>query len=171
MPQPFDTFEPSEKMRPVYEGLLAAFTPWGVLRSQPILSDPRIQLGAPASVESLMKVHDYLRSPPPPALALFWEITDGLRFDFDTIVFSTAQFVDQNRQIRTLPHRMPFEGLCFIGSMGDGDMFAMGRTTEGEWLNSVMIWEHETDRRYEVAESLAEYVAKMIVWWADESHG
>jgi hypothetical protein len=66
---------------------------------------------------------------------------------------------------------MPFEGLYFIGSMGDGDQFAIGRTNEGEWNLSVLIWEHETDRRYEVAESLTDYVAKMIVWWSDNSHG
>jgi len=57
-----------------------------------------------------------------------------------------------------------------MGSMGDGDLFAMGRTSAGEWNHSVMIWEHETDRRYEVADTLVEYVAKMIVWWSDESH-
>jgi hypothetical protein len=50
-------------------------------------------------------------------------------------------------------------------------LFAMGRTSEGEWSNSVIIWEHETDRRYEVADTLIEYVAKMIVWWSDEAHG
>jgi len=170
MAQPFDTFAPSERMRPVYEALLTALAPWGALRPHPILADPRIKPGPPATIESLMGVHEYLRSSPPPALERLWEIADGLRFDVDTLIFSTQEFIRENQGIRTLKDRMPFNGLYFIGSMGDGDLFAMGRTTEGQWNQSVMIWEHETDRRYEVADSLIEYVAKMIVWWSDESH-
>jgi hypothetical protein len=103
-------------------------------------------------------------------LEKFWGVSDGLGFEYDTLVFSTTEFIKENQRIRALPNRMPFDGLYFIGSMGDGDQFAMGRTNECEWNRSVIIWEHETDRRYEVAESLLEYVAKMIVWWTDESH-
>lgn len=171
MPQPFETFEPSEEMRPLYEGLLTAFSPWGALRPQAVLADSRLKPGPPATIEALMEVHAYLRSSLPPSLERLWEVADGLRFDLDTLVFSTSRFIEQNQYMRTLPDRMPFDGLYFIGGMGDGDLFAMGRTSEGEWSESVMIWEHETDRRYEVADNLIEYAAKMIVWWSDETHG
>src|SRR5262249_45705019 len=155
----------------VYEALLTALAPWGALRPQAILADPRLNAGPPATVESLMEVHAYLRSRLPPALERFWEVGDGLRFEYDTLVFSTAEFIRENQRMRTLPDRLPFDGLYFIGSMGDGDLFAMGRTNQGDWNRSVILWEHETDRRYEVAESLTEYVAKMIVWWSDNTHG
>lgn len=170
MPQPFETFEPSAEMRSVYEGLLIALEPFGALRPQPVLADMRLKPGAPATAKSIMEVYGYLHSPLPPALEQFWGVADGLRFEVNTLVFSTAGFIAENRRIRNLPDRMPFEGLFFIGAMGDGDMFAMRRTSADQWNPSVMIWEHETDRRYEVAESLVEYVAKMIIRWNDESH-
>lgn len=170
MPLQSLTFEPSERTQPAYQELMTALAPWGALRPQPILTNPRLHPGPPASTESLMEVYGYLRSPLPARLEHFWEVADGLRFDFDSLVFSTTQFVKENQRMRTLPNCMPFDGMYFIGSLGDGDMFAMGRPTRGEWNPAVMIWEHETDRRYEVADSLIEYVAKMIIWWSDESH-
>jgi SMI1/KNR4 family protein SUKH-1 len=167
MPLRFDTFEPSEAMRPVYDGLLISFQPWGAMRPSPVFSDLRVKLGPPAEFGALLEAQQFMESAPPRDLDRFWQIANGLVFDVDTIVFSTEQFIEENKRVRTLKSYMPFTGLFFISSLGDGDMFALGRTVDGEWLNSVMIWEHETDRRYEVAESFQEYVAKLLVWWLD----
>jgi hypothetical protein len=168
MPPQFNTFEPSGKMRSVYEGLLASFGPWGALNPSPILFDKRIKRGPPATIEALLEVQRFLQSSQPQDLDRFWQVSDGLQFHADIVVFSTQQFLVENKRMRTLTSYMPFEGLYFIGSIGDGDMFATGRTLGGDWPGSVIIWEHETDRRYQVADSLAEYVAKLLLWWIEE---
>jgi len=136
-----------------------------------VFSDARIKLGPPAGFEALVKACKFMGSPPHRDLDSFWQMANGLTFDVDSIVFSTEDFIRENRRMRKMRGCMPFDGLFFISSLGDGDMFALGRTTDGSWHNSVIIWEHESDRRYEVAGSLAEYVSKLLVWWLDPEKG
>jgi hypothetical protein len=95
-----------------------------------------------------------------------WEVANGITFDVDQVVFSTDEFVEENQRMTSLPGFMPFDGLYFIGSLGCGDLFALGRTKDGQWHDRVLIWEHETDDRYEVEENLRSYVAKLLLWWA-----
>jgi hypothetical protein len=163
-----DAFEPTEKMRPIYESLLASFQIWGSFRAPEILSDSRIRLGPAAQFEELAEVHRYLGHSPPLVLDRFWQVANGLRFDVHSVIFSTRECIEENKRMRSITTSYcSFEGLFFISSLGDGDMFAMRRTMDGKWLDSVLIWEHETDRRYEIAESLQDYVAKLLVWWLD----
>lgn len=50
---------------------------------------------------------------------------------------------------------MPFDSLVFFGDNGGGDQFAFARLPDRP---DVFVWEHETDSRYVVAGSLAQYV-------------
>jgi hypothetical protein len=47
--------------------------------------------------------------------------------------------------------------LVFIGSEGNGDLYALGVSATGVMSESVFLWDHETDGRRWIAESLEGY--------------
>lgn len=160
-----DTFEPEEGKRAEYEELFAALGAWGTLRPHPIFQKPKFVVRSPVGVEEQLRMAKVINSTVLPRdLALLWDVTDGIDYRGCPIVFSTKQFIQHRKLMEDLNDCAPFDGLCFIGEIGDGDAFALSRSRVGEWKDDVLIWEHETDRRYPIADSFQEYVAKLLFW-------
>ena len=54
-------------------------------------------------------------------------------------------------------YHMPMTHLVFIGSAGNGDLYALGVSATGVMGQSVFLWDHETDGRRWVSGSLEAY--------------
>jgi hypothetical protein len=54
-------------------------------------------------------------------------------------------------------YHMPMTHLVFIGSEGNGDLYALGVSATGVMGQNVFLWDHETDGRRWVAGSLEAY--------------
>lgn len=130
--------------------------------------DSRVKLGPPATENELAKLREYAGGTLPDCLEAFLRRSNGLRFDYDDIVFSVEQIIEETEMIRNLDDdgcHMPLDHLLFIGGTGDGDAFAFGKRVSGEWTTGVYQWEHETDSRYVVGLGTFGYVAAHVAWW------
>jgi hypothetical protein len=100
----------------------------------------------------------------PPTLEDFLRRSNGLAFEFDEIVFPSEGIIEQTLGMRHLDIAFPNEHLLFIGRLGDGDMFAFGKSQKGEWLSDVFWWEHETDSCYACGLGIWGYIANHVGW-------
>ena len=126
--------------------------------------DPRIRLHPPASEDQIHALTDFAGGRLPATLEDFLRHSNGLTFDFDSIVFPSESIIQQTQKMRQLDSTIPNEHLLFIGSLGDGDMFAFAKNKMGDWLSDVFWWEHETDSCYACGLGIWGYVANHVGW-------
>ncbi len=133
---------------------------WTILQ----VCDPRVHLHPPASDEQIHALKNFTGGELPPTLEEFLRHSNGLTFDFDGIVFPIKSIIQQTLELRRLDGTIPNDHFLFIGSLGDGDMFAFVKNKKGDWLSDVFWWEHETDSCYACGLGIWGYVAKHIGW-------
>jgi hypothetical protein len=126
--------------------------------------DPRIRLHPPATDEQVGALTDFAGGKLPATLEDFLRRSNGLTFDFDEIVFPSADIIQETLRMRHPDIAFPNDHLLFIGRLGDGDMFAFGKSKKGEWLSDVFWWEHETDSCYACGSGIWGYVANHVGW-------
>ncbi|WP_221091434.1 SMI1/KNR4 family protein [Deinococcus aquaedulcis] len=78
------------------------------------------------------------------------------------MLWSPHEMEEQNRVMRQRPQfgslYMPFEGLFFIGDLGNGDLIGL-RVLQGEVeANNVFRWDHESDSRWNIQLDLKGYL-------------
>ncbi|WP_455403079.1 SMI1/KNR4 family protein, partial [Streptomyces bambusae] len=75
------------------------------------------------------------------------------------LVWSAERIVDENAAFRANPSfaelYASFDSMLFFGDNGGGDQFAFFCNPD---RSEVVVWDHETDERRVVAESLERYV-------------
>jgi len=126
--------------------------------------NPRIHIQPPASTAEIDKLRRFAGGSLPPTLEAFLAHSNGLSFDYDSIVLPIDRIIQLTDELRGYDGVMPMDSLLFIGELGDGDMFAFGQARNGEWLPDVYWWEHETDSRYVCGAGIWGYVAAHISW-------
>ncbi|WP_202919508.1 SMI1/KNR4 family protein [Saccharothrix deserti] len=86
--------------------------------------------------------------------------TDGVQGEYLVdVVWPLDRIAESNADFRSSADfadlYAPFDGLLFFGDNGGGDQFAF---SDGR----VVVWEHETDTRREVATGLRDYIEKAL---------
>ncbi|MFD3701914.1 SMI1/KNR4 family protein [Nocardia sp. NPDC058658] len=90
--------------------------------------------------------------------------TNGARAEWGSgLVWSVEEIIDQNTQFRHDAEfaklYLPFDELMFFGDNGGGDQFAYAGMASGQ-NTAVYVWDHETDDRKRVADSLTDYLQR-----------
>jgi hypothetical protein len=65
--------------------------------------------------------------------------------------------LSRRNDVQLREYNMPMDHLVFIGSAGNGDLYAMGISATGVMKHDVFLWDHETDGRKWVAGNLRDY--------------
>ncbi|MGP3773827.1 SMI1/KNR4 family protein [Streptomyces sp. SDT5-1] len=117
----------------------------------------------PASPSDIERI-EALRLPVPPGLRDLLLESDGLRDQYGTdVVWSASQLSEENLAARSdgtfSELYEPFDPFVFFGDNGGGDRFAFlaEAPQDGVW-----VWDHETDERTRVADSLEEYLRRSL---------
>jgi len=90
-------------------------------------------------------------------------VCNGVTVEDDIIVplWSIEEIVLETLSRRNDPeprqYHMPMSHLVFIGAGGNGDLYAIGVSATGVMSQRVFLWDHETDGRHWVADSLEGY--------------
>ncbi|WP_269845083.1 SMI1/KNR4 family protein [Deinococcus arcticus] len=119
---------------------------------------------SPADLERLQHTFDLIL---PENLKLLLLEVGGLSGVYgERVVWAPSEMEDQNRIMRQTPEfaslYMPFDGLFFIGDLGNGDLIGLRvlRGNVGGW--NVFRWEHETDSRLNVQLDLKGYIRAAV---------
>jgi hypothetical protein len=92
------------------------------------------------------------------------------------VVWDSNRIARDNSEFRSRPDFAslyePFDDLMFFGDNGGGDQFAL--KVEGS-EHRVFVWEHETDGRRKVANSLRDYLERRLAadgddWYSEFWH-
>lgn len=82
------------------------------------------------------------------------------------LVWSIQRIIDRNAVFRNRADFAelfrPFDELMSIGDNGSGDQFGFHRGSDG-WVDGIYVWDHETDERVGISDSLSGYLR----WGAD----
>ncbi|WP_381797102.1 SMI1/KNR4 family protein [Streptomyces niveus] len=119
-----------------------------------------LDIGEPVSEGDLQTAEDCIGTFPSPLRELLMEF-NGVSDEYGTDLIWTAQRIaNENEYFRTDKNfttlYAPFDSLLFFGDNGGGDQFALTGP------NAVIVWDHETDDRCLVTNSLHEYVANSL---------
>ncbi|MGP3987808.1 SMI1/KNR4 family protein [Streptomyces sp. 3N207] len=122
------------------------------------------KFAAPASDEEIDQVERRLGQPVPDALRRLLHEADGVRDEYGSgLVWSTQEIIEQNAEFRASSDfaalYMSFDQLMFMADNGGGDLFAYVRVPAGR-PDDVFVWDHETDERKCVAQSLRDYLER-----------
>ncbi|MCA2212588.1 SMI1/KNR4 family protein [Jidongwangia harbinensis] len=131
---------------------------------------PEAEFAPLASTEAINDIERRLGDSVPADLRALLLETDGVLGEWALDVVWTAQRIaEDNAQFRTDPSfaelYQSFDGLLFFGDNGGGDQFAF---VADDLRAGVMVWEHETDTRRKVADSLADYLGQILTSEGDE---
>lgn len=119
-----------------------------------------LDLGEPASESDIQVAEDRIGPFPQSLRELLMEF-DGVSDEYGTDLIWTAEkiandneYFRADRSFSTL--YAPFDSLLFFGDNGGGDQFAFTHS------DTVVAWDHETDDRNPVTNSLREYVVNCL---------
>ncbi|MFG3259194.1 SMI1/KNR4 family protein [Streptomyces sp. NPDC048172] len=122
---------------------------------------PGVRAGAPGAEELVEQVEEGLGHTLPEVLRAFLLDVDGVEDAYGTeFVWSAERVLEDNAAFREEPQfrelYAPFDDLVFFGDNGGGDQFAFRRAPDG--VAHVLAWDHETDHRYVIATSFAQFL-------------
>ncbi|MEU6038133.1 SMI1/KNR4 family protein [Actinomadura sp. NPDC047616] len=122
------------------------------------------EFAAPASDEEIDEIARRLGQAVPDELRELLRQTNGVRAEYGSgLVWSAQEIIKENTEFRGSADfaelYMPFDQLMFIGDNGGGDQFAYVRGPSGR-PDDVFVWDHETDERKWIANSLEDYLQR-----------
>lgn len=160
----FDLSEASVKMRLNVSNL------WGkddFFETFPTF-DQRIQFQPPANDAQILRLKDRFGNELPLRLESFLRRSNGVKFgEFDWLLLEIDEIIRNTDQINSLNETFPTDHLMFVGSLGDGDMFAYAQRKCGDWDGCLYWWEHEGASLYECASNIHDYLAAIVGWWQE----
>ncbi|MEU9871546.1 SMI1/KNR4 family protein [Actinomadura sp. NPDC048021] len=120
------------------------------------------EFAAPATDAAIDDIERRLGQRVPDELREVLRETDGVLGDYGSgLVWPVHEIIDQNTEFRQnaalAALYKPFDQFMFVGDNGGGDQFAYVLPT-GERPGGVFVWDHETDERIRVADSLKAYL-------------
>ncbi|WP_346097120.1 SMI1/KNR4 family protein [Streptomyces olivaceiscleroticus] len=123
-----------------------------------------LEVQEPAQEADLKRAEESLGEPLPPGLRRLLAEFNGLADCYGTdLIWPADQMAETNAEFReSLSFAKlygPFGDLVFFGDNGGGDQFALRR---GDVDGPIVVWDHETDSRTVVAESLQEYLVRAL---------
>jgi SMI1-KNR4 cell-wall len=130
--------------------------------------NPENEISAPASPSMVDAIERSLGQSVPVDLKHLLLEVNGVMDRWGTeVIWPAKRIIGENSFFRTDSALAelygPFERTMFFGDNGGGDQFAFLRDPD---RNEVFVWDHETDERRMVAESLERYVIGCL-----SSHG
>lgn len=125
---------------------------------------PWAEAGEPAVAAVLAQATERLGERFPAQLQTFLLELNGVSDQYGTdVVWTAERILRENAEFRADPGfarlYAPFSALLFFGDNGGGDQFAFGMTGDRP---GVVVWDHETDERTRVADSLEQYVTRSL---------
>ena len=122
------------------------------------------EFAEPASDAEIDQIERRLGQAVPDELRDVLRLTDGVRAEYGSgLVWSVREIIDANTEFRRdaglAELYQPFDHLMFVGDDGGGDQFAFVRPPAGR-SDEVFVWDHETDERLRIADSLKNYVER-----------
>jgi cell wall assembly regulator SMI1 len=122
------------------------------------------EFAGPASDEEIDRIERRLGHQVPDELRGLLRQCDGVRAEYGSgLVWSVQEIIEENAEFRRSADFAelyePFDELMFMGDNGGGDQFAFVRAAAGR-PGDVFVWDHETDERTKVAESLKDYLER-----------
>ncbi|MCQ8770605.1 SMI1/KNR4 family protein [Streptomyces telluris] len=126
--------------------------------------NPEGETSPAASRSAVDAIEGILRQNVPGDLEGLLLEVNGVMDKFGTdLVWSAERIVDDNSAFRVNPSfaelYASFDSLLFFGDNGGGDQFAFFRNPD---RSEVVVWDHETDERRVVAETLEQYVVRCL---------
>lgn len=123
---------------------------------------PEVEAADPAPVSAVDAIESGLGQGIPEDLrALLLEFNGALDIYGTDIVWTAERILEDNSAFRGNPAFVDlyssFDDMVFFGDNGGGDQFAFTRGRDG-----VFVWDHETDERYRVADSLEQYLVSCL---------
>lgn len=120
------------------------------------------EFAAPATDAAIDHIERRLGQRVPDELREVLRETDGVLGDYGSgLVWPVQEIIDQNTEFRQnaalAALYKPFDQFMFVGDNGGGDQFAYVLPA-GECPGGVFVWDHETDERIRVADSLKDYL-------------
>lgn len=127
------------------------------------------EFAPPASEPGLAALESAFQLELPTDLRELLAESNGVESSFGSLVWSTEEMTQQNRQFRTASDYpelyMPFDHLFFFASDLGGDCFAFRILSSGLDPSNVYRWDHETDARAWAASGLRQFVDR----WCTET--
>ena len=122
------------------------------------------EFAAPASDDEIDQIERLLGQAVPDELREVLRQTNGARAEYGSgLVWSVQEIIDENTAFRHSADfaelYASFDQLMFMGDNGGGDQFAFVLPPAGR-SDEVVVWDHETDERLRVADSLKDYVER-----------
>lgn len=122
------------------------------------------EFAAPASDEDIDQIERKLSQTVPDELRGLLRQTNGVRAEYGSgLVWPVQEIIKENSEFRQSADfaelYMSFDQLMFMGDNGGGDQFAYVRVPAGR-PDDVFVWDHETDARRWVANSLKDYLER-----------
>jgi hypothetical protein len=124
---------------------------------------PSVSFSDPSTEAEFAEAEAALGGPLPEPLVDLLRESDGVVGEYGLgLVWPLRRVVEDNLAFRSNPDfrdlYMPFDPLLFFADAGNGDQFAFVWTPRRD---EVFVWDHESDSRRWVAQSLERY----LEWW------
>jgi cell wall assembly regulator SMI1 len=121
------------------------------------------EFAAPASDTEIDQIELRLGQTVPETLRELLRETNGVLGDSSRLVWSAQEIIRENAGFRQDAEfaalYMSFDQLMFMADNGGGDQFAHVRVPR-RGLDDVFVWDHESDTRQWVANSLQDYLQR-----------
>lgn len=120
------------------------------------------ELSESAMESNVSNVERWLSQPLPGELRELLLEANGVIGTYGTdVIWTTERITTENEAFRSNPSFAELysssQDLLFFGDSGGGDQFAFDQNSD---QSRIMVWDHETDERRQVADSLEQYLRR-----------